>query len=49
MIADELLPEFITVDSFADALLASLVMAAVSILLETSPGRATTTNSPCAS
>ena len=38
VIADELVPEFIKVDSFGDALLASLVMAAVSILLQTITG-----------
>jgi uncharacterized membrane protein YvlD (DUF360 family) len=36
--ADELLPDFIRVGSFGDALLASLVMAAVSILLQTITG-----------
>ncbi|HZO61012.1 MAG TPA: phage holin family protein [Solirubrobacterales bacterium] len=36
--ADELLPDFIKVNSFGDALLASLVMAAVSILLQTITG-----------
>jgi uncharacterized membrane protein YvlD (DUF360 family) len=38
VIADELVPEFIKVNSFGDALLASLVMAAVSILLQTITG-----------
>ena len=38
VIADELLPEFISIDSFGDAMLASLVMAAVSILLQTITG-----------
>ena len=49
LVADELLPEFIKVDSFGDALLASLVMAAVSILLQASQGPTTTTSSTCAS
>jgi uncharacterized membrane protein YvlD (DUF360 family) len=38
MIADSLLPDFITVDSFGDALLAALVMAAVTIVLEVVAG-----------
>jgi uncharacterized membrane protein YvlD (DUF360 family) len=36
--ADELLPDFISVNSFGDAVLASLAMAAVSILLQTITG-----------
>jgi uncharacterized membrane protein YvlD (DUF360 family) len=38
VIADNLLPDFITVDSFGDALLAALVMAAVTIVLEVIAG-----------
>ncbi len=38
VIADDLLPDFITVDSFGDALLAALVMAAVTIVLEVIAG-----------
>jgi uncharacterized membrane protein YvlD (DUF360 family) len=38
LLADELLPDFIKVDSFGDALAASLVMAAVSILLQVITG-----------
>jgi uncharacterized membrane protein YvlD (DUF360 family) len=38
LLADELLPDFIKVDSFGDALLASLAMAAVSILLQVITG-----------
>ncbi len=38
LIADEVLPEAITVGSFGDALLASLVMAAVSIVLQVITG-----------
>ena len=38
LVADELLPDFIKVDSFGDALLASLVMAAVSIVLQVITG-----------
>ena len=38
LLADELLPDFIRVDSFGDALLASLVMAAVSIVLQVITG-----------
>ena len=38
LLADELLPDFIKVDSFSDALLASLVMAAVSIVLQVITG-----------
>src|SRR6185436_18825594 len=34
MIADEVLPEFFTVDRFRDALLAALVMSAVTLVLE---------------
>ena len=49
LIADELLSDFISVDSFGDALLASLVMAAVSIVLQVITGRTTTTSTRCAS
>jgi uncharacterized membrane protein YvlD (DUF360 family) len=38
VIADDALPSFITVDSFGDALLAALVMAAVSIVLQVMTG-----------
>ncbi len=38
VLADELLPDFIRVDSFGDALLASLAMAAISILLQVITG-----------
>ena len=38
LLADELLPDFIRVDSFGDALLASLAMAAVSIVLQVITG-----------
>jgi uncharacterized membrane protein YvlD (DUF360 family) len=38
VIADELLPELVTIGSFGDALLAALVMAAVTILLEVVAG-----------
>jgi uncharacterized membrane protein YvlD (DUF360 family) len=38
VVADKALPSFITVNSFGDAVLASLVMAAVSILLEVVTG-----------
>jgi uncharacterized membrane protein YvlD (DUF360 family) len=38
MIADELLPDFITVGRFGDAILAALVMAAVSIVLQVMTG-----------
>jgi uncharacterized membrane protein YvlD (DUF360 family) len=38
VVADKALPSFITVDSFGDAVLASLVMAAVSIVLEVVTG-----------
>ena len=38
VLADDVLPDFIKVDSFGDALLASLVMAAVSILLQVDHG-----------
>ena len=49
LVADEVLPEFIRVDSFGDALLASLVMAAVSIVLQVDHrARTTTTSTRCA-
>ncbi len=38
MLADELFPDVLTVDSFGDALLAALVMAAVSIVLQVLTG-----------
>ena len=38
LIADDALPDFITVDSFGDALLAALVMSAVSIVLQVVTG-----------
>ena len=38
VIADDVLPSYITVDSFGDALLAALVMAAVSIVLQVVTG-----------
>ena len=38
LLADDVLPDFITVDSFGDALLAALVMAAASIVLQVVTG-----------
>ena len=48
MVADELLPEFGQVDSFGSAMLASLVIAAASIVFRSCWGRTTTTRARCA-
>ena len=49
LLADEALPDFIKVDSFGDAMLASLVMAAVSIVLQVITGTNDDDEYTCAS
>ena len=49
VLAAELLPDWIRVGSFGDALLAALVIAAVAVVLRSSSARTTTTSTRCAS